>query len=539
MRLIEQSGTDTQPLSPPTLADTGASSVPETLTGQLVSMRSQLQQTAAADVPAHEVLDALRVLEDLTRAAAAVTATLSDRFHTDQVAEHARRGLPRTRRAKAVADDLALTRKTSPYLASRELTSARALVSEMPRMLEALSQGELSGDTARMVTEETVCLEPHHRTHIDELIAPRVHGMSPRQLRAEVRALTQELDPEALVRRARKATEDRGVWVRPVPDVMALLSARLPAAAAIACHTSLATHADALKASGDERSRSQIMADELFARLTGRSAADGVDVEVQLVMTDAALLAGDPAAAILNGYGPVPAQSARDLLSSADDPAENGMAMDSATEGTTAAGPTAETATAETTPSASLCPAGGRCSSSSCTLVHGPPLPFCPAYPPGSSASTPQPSAAPTGPAPTAAAPQDPQDPQNTVGTQDTQRQAGRAARVYLRRLYTNPQTGQLTARDSRRRLFPPHLRAVIISRDQYCRTPWCGAPVRHVDHRIRWADGGHTTLDNGQGLCAHCNLAREHERTKHLTPGDYLPAPPILPTFLRQARAG
>ena len=56
-------------------------------------------------------------------------------------------------------------------------------------------------------------------------------------------------------------------------------------------------------------------------------------------------------------------------------------------------------------------------------------------------------------------------------------------AKVWLRRLYTSPDDGTLVAMDSHRREFDGKLRAFLVHRDQYCRTPWCGAPIRHADH--------------------------------------------------------
>jgi hypothetical protein len=63
---------------------------------------------------------------------------------------------------------------------------------------------------------------------------------------------------------------------------------------------------------------------------------------------------------------------------------------------------------------------------------------------------------------------------------------------------------------DSRRRCFDGQLRQLVVFRDQTCRTSWCDAPVRHVDHVSRAAGGGHTSADNGQGLCEACNYAKE-----------------------------
>jgi Domain of unknown function (DUF222) len=81
---------------------------------------------------------------------------------------------------------------------------------------------------------------------------------------------------------------------------------------------------------------------------------------------------------------------------------------------------------------------------------------------------------------------------------------------MWIRRLYNNPTTDQLIAMESRRRNFPAAQRRFLRIRDQYCRTPWCDAPIRHIDHVARAAGGGGTTTDNGQGYCEACNYAKE-----------------------------
>jgi hypothetical protein len=79
-----------------------------------------------------------------------------------------------------------------------------------------------------------------------------------------------------------------------------------------------------------------------------------------------------------------------------------------------------------------------------------------------------------------------------------------------VRRLYTDPTGTQLVAMDSRRRLFPAAAQKFLILRDQTCRTPWCDAPIRHIDHITPFGRGGPTHLDNGQGLCQACNLSNK-----------------------------
>lgn len=82
-------------------------------------------------------------------------------------------------------------------------------------------------------------------------------------------------------------------------------------------------------------------------------------------------------------------------------------------------------------------------------------------------------------------------------------------ADAWVQRLYADPETGQLAAIDSRSRLFRGALRKLLVARDQWCRTPWCGAPIRHLDHARGAAEGGSTSDENGQGLCEACNHAK------------------------------
>ncbi|WP_461165115.1 HNH endonuclease [Arthrobacter sp. R4-81] len=105
--------------------------------------------------------------------------------------------------------------------------------------------------------------------------------------------------------------------------------------------------------------------------------------------------------------------------------------------------------------------------------------------------------------------------------TPDTGPNANKPLNVWLRRLYTAPATGDLIAMDSRARLFPPRLRRFIQARDHTCRTPYCDAPIRHVDHVIPWHQNGTTTTTNGQGLCEACNHTKETPGwTTHTHPG-------------------
>ena len=80
---------------------------------------------------------------------------------------------------------------------------------------------------------------------------------------------------------------------------------------------------------------------------------------------------------------------------------------------------------------------------------------------------------------------------------------------IWTRRFYTNPTHTQLLTADHHQRLFPTTAAQFLITRDQTCRTPYCDAPIRHLDHIKNHTDGGPTNTTNGQGLCAACNLIK------------------------------
>lgn len=81
---------------------------------------------------------------------------------------------------------------------------------------------------------------------------------------------------------------------------------------------------------------------------------------------------------------------------------------------------------------------------------------------------------------------------------------------VWLRRLYTAPGTGDLIAMDSKQRLFTGNLKYFIKVRDQFCRSPFCDSPIRHLDHVVQAARGGPTSVENADGTCVFCNMSKE-----------------------------
>jgi hypothetical protein len=216
-----------------------------------------------------------------------------------------------------VASQLALARRESAFRGRQHLGLAKVLTREMPATLAALAAGQISEWRATIMARETATLSRADRARVDAELGPRLGDWGDSRIAAKARELAYRLDPSSAVRRVRGAREDRRVSLRPAPDTMSRLSAFLPVEQGVSVLATLSREADRLRSEGDERSRGQIMADELVRRVTGLASACDIPVNVNLVMGPGTLFGQDDHPAQVSGYGPIPAGTARDLVRNA------------------------------------------------------------------------------------------------------------------------------------------------------------------------------------------------------------------------------
>jgi Domain of unknown function (DUF222) len=269
----------------------------------------------AADESA--LVERIAELERLKSAAAAGQARAAAALDARRRATEAAAGMPAARRGRGVASEVALARRDSPARGSRHLGLAKALVHEMPHTLAALEAGVLSEWRATLIVRESACLDVEDRRTLDAELcgeASELDGVGDARLAAAAKAIAYRLDPHAVVERAAKAETERTVTIRPAPDTMTYLTALLPVAQGVSVYAALRRAADT---TFDDRPRGQVMADTLVERITGRDAAAATPIAVNLVLSDESLLGGDNTPADFCGYGPIPAEIARRLVSAA------------------------------------------------------------------------------------------------------------------------------------------------------------------------------------------------------------------------------
>jgi hypothetical protein len=356
-----------------------------------------------------ERVDAIRALERLGCVVSAAQAHLAAELDASQREKQEAAARPAAQRGRGVAALVAWARRESPHRGQRHLALSRVVPPELPHAWWAWREGLITEWKATLIARETACLSRADRLEVDALVGAdpaRLEAMGERELVAAVQAEAYRLDPASFVSRRRRAEADRHVTLRPAPDTMTWLTALLPVQEGVAAYTALTRAADTARAAGDPRGKGQVMADSLVSGILTAQAAGrpAVPVALGLVMTDRDLFGVADEPAFLDGFGPIPAELARELVVDA------------------------------------------------CT----------------------------------------------------------RRERVWLRRLYADPVTGELVAAEARGRFFRASLARFIRLRDRTCRTPWCDAPVRHADHALSSAVGGPTSADNGQGLCEACDYAKQ-----------------------------
>ena len=285
-------------------------------TASTVSLRAISRGVAQPGTISGDLIGQLRALEEMKSAITGLQAQIAVAFDLAQRAEQAEAGIPAVERGKGVGAQVALARRESPNRGSRLLGLAKALVTEMPRTLAALSSGQLNEWRATLLVKETACLSVEDRAAVDEELAPDTgtfDGAGDKAIIAAAKAAAYRRDPRSVAQRSSHAASERTVSLRPAPDTMTYLTALLPVAQGVAVYAALTRTADSARSSGDPRNRGQVMADTLVERVTGTPGGIS-EINLDLVMTDRTLLQGDSEPARLQGYGIVPGEWARELL---------------------------------------------------------------------------------------------------------------------------------------------------------------------------------------------------------------------------------
>lgn len=222
---------------------------------------------AASEAAAIDRITALEELNSTSTAIQAREALTLDMLRRNRESVD---GVPSKKQGRGLGAEVALARRVSRARGSALLGFSRTLIMDMPNTFAALKGGTISEEKARIVVKETTWLPREKRQEVDERMRERLAEVGIRRLGNEVRALAQRLDQKAAVDHLERRTEERTVTVPPAPGNMAYLTALLPMPQAVAACSNLSRSAQSLIGTGQ--------------------------------------------AAWLPGFGPIPAESARNFV---------------------------------------------------------------------------------------------------------------------------------------------------------------------------------------------------------------------------------
>ncbi|MGO1258605.1 MAG: HNH endonuclease [Brachybacterium sp.] len=460
------------------------------------SVRDSLPDTAPES--AEEALAVLAGVDQLRASLAAIDASwqvaAEDRIRRDDLA----RGVPSSKQGRGAGQEIALARRISPSTSSFSLAKARRLTQNMPSAIERLWAGAMTDQQASAVSgaldgaNADTChrVDDHLREHPEFL-----QGKGYKRLRSDTQKLVQQLEPETSRQRAERAARARHVRMTPLADGMARVTAVLRGVDAAGLMNSLNTRAESLRVAGAKASVPALEADLLVDDvLRGGQAEEPGDQHVEprdqhVTPDDQHITPSDP------GAEPVDPVHEPGASEKPEEARESQEAQEAHAAGAAPEVDAAEQAAPRMPRTRPGLDVGivisdtallGQDDGSETAELEG--YGTIPAHiirdtllgqPPGHLRAD------------------EDEHPDDVVS-------------AFYRRLYRSPRTGDLIAMESRARVFPAGLARMIRWRDTTCRTPWCNAKIRHIDHVVPHHKGGPTSYANGQGLCVRCNLLKE-----------------------------
>jgi hypothetical protein len=224
------------------------------------------------------------------------------------------------------------------------LGQAQMLTTTLPLTLSALQAGTISWQHARVMVDEAATLHPEGAAGLEaHFLNPGPDAPDPTRactagqipafrFRHKARTWRERHHADSIEKRHATSVLDRRVEYTPDQDGMAWLSAHLPAHQAAAIWNRTTAISRGLQGPGESRTLTQLRADTLAAALlntgtpftTGNQPGDGEGrdpgrvptprAQVLVTVPLVALLGATVEPAMLDGYGPIPASMARDLV---------------------------------------------------------------------------------------------------------------------------------------------------------------------------------------------------------------------------------
>nr|WP_251043470.1 HNH endonuclease signature motif containing protein [Arthrobacter sp. ISL-48] len=236
-----------------------------------------------------------------------------------------------TAQEMAVVAEVACVLTVSERAAGALLAESQTLTKHLPLTLSALQAGSISWQHARIVCDETTGLDPAGAAALEaHFLDPDAVNLArgcpageliPSRFRYRARTWRERHHPVSIEKRHAKGLQDRRLEYTPDRDGMAWLSAYLPAGQAAGIWDRATTAARAMQGPDEPRTLTQLRADNAANWLLGGVTEGTPSPKAQVLLTVPvfSLLGLTDEPATLDGYGPIPASMARELIADGAD----------------------------------------------------------------------------------------------------------------------------------------------------------------------------------------------------------------------------
>jgi hypothetical protein len=207
------------------------------------------------------------------------------------------------------------------------IEESRSLLRELPATMAALADGDISYRHAQVMIDHANSLPAEARRPFERAALPLAVTLTVSRFDHRARVLREREHPESVEVRHDSSRDKREISLDPARDGMAWLTAYLPAATAQAIYHRVTDVAAALQSPDEPRTLTQLRAD-VFADLLidGQTDADhpmqpnlgaGIRARVLVTVPVLTLLGRGTEPAVLEGYGPIDIETARELAAGA------------------------------------------------------------------------------------------------------------------------------------------------------------------------------------------------------------------------------
>ncbi|MBE0009807.1 HNH endonuclease [Arthrobacter sp. AET 35A] len=462
-------------------------------------MTGQLQMAAVGGLDACQVLDALKDIDEArswldAQEAKVVTRALA--LQTELTRHDPRDwGYEKTVTASEISAALHIPERTAGFLVEHSTLLTRYC----PATLEALEAGKLSKRHAWAVVEEATSI-PDTDPAVTADFEGRLIGMASlttvAKFRQQANRLREELHPESITIRRKRAVKERGVFLTPSYDGMAWLEAYLPVDQAAGIFHRVDTAARHLQGPDEPRTLTQLRADVLADVLTSAGVTGHMTDRERPTTVDPSTVeptAGDPSTDSRTA-GDATADSTSETRGMIESDGTEGPDSPEASDGSSSRGG-----------------AGAFWGVQAKVFVTVPVMTLLGGDAPGELEGY------------------GPIDP-------DTARKLAGHAPSFTR-ILTHPFTGARLGADATTYRVPKDLQDAVRVRDRTCRHPGCNrlAVFCELDHTTPWSHGGKTSYSNLAALCKrHHKLKSEgYWHYRQPEPGMIIAISPAGETYL------